>query len=115
MSALFSAEYAPTGKRGLYGMFTPLGGDAGLVLASLTFLAVNYTIGEHSLAFMQWGWRLPFLIRRIIDRIAGARRMRQCQTRRALALFAANPPVPHPNRSNLAAAIVSSTLQSGSY
>src|SRR5262249_33724900 len=37
-SALFSAEYAPPGKRGFYGMFTPLGGDAGLVLASLTFL-----------------------------------------------------------------------------
>jgi MFS family permease len=28
----------------------------------LTFLGVNYTIGEHSPAFMQWGWRIPFLI-----------------------------------------------------
>jgi hypothetical protein len=23
---------------------------------------VNCTIGEHSPAFMQWGWRLPFLL-----------------------------------------------------
>jgi metabolite-proton symporter len=61
-SALLSAEYAPTTKRGRYGMFTLLGGPIGAVLASLTFLSVNYTIGEHSPAFMQWGWRLPFLL-----------------------------------------------------
>jgi metabolite-proton symporter len=61
-SALLSAEYAPAAKRGRYGMFTQLGGSAAAVLTSLTFLCVNYTIGEHSPAFMQWGWRLPFLI-----------------------------------------------------
>jgi MFS family permease len=61
-SALLSAEYAPAAKRGRYGMFTLVGGGAGLVLTSLTFLGVNYTIGENSPAFMQWGWRLPFLI-----------------------------------------------------
>ncbi|MBO0879789.1 MAG: MFS transporter, partial [Mycobacterium sp.] len=61
-SALLSAEYAPVAKRGLYGMFTVLGAATGWVLASLTFLGVNYTIGEHSTAFMHWGWRLPFLI-----------------------------------------------------
>jgi metabolite-proton symporter len=60
-SALLSAEYAPGAKRGRYGMFTMLGNIAGMLLANLTFLAVNYTIGEHSPAFMQWGWRLPFL------------------------------------------------------
>ena len=61
-SALLSAEYAPAAKRGRYGMFTLLGGGTALVLSSLTFLGVNFTIGEHSPAFMQWGWRLPFLI-----------------------------------------------------
>jgi metabolite-proton symporter len=60
-SALLSAEYAPAIKRGRYGMFTLLGGCAATVLASLTFLGVNFTIGEHSSAFLQWGWRLPFL------------------------------------------------------
>jgi MFS family permease len=39
-----------------------LGADTALVLSSLTFLGVNYTIGEHSPAFMQWGWRIPFLL-----------------------------------------------------
>ena len=61
-SALLSAEYAPATKRGRYGMFTMLGGGTALVLSSLTFLGVNCTIGENSSAFMQWGWRLPFLI-----------------------------------------------------
>lgn len=61
-SALLSAEYAPAGKRGRYGMFTLLGGGTAAVLSSLTFLAVNFTIGEKSPAFMEWGWRIPFLI-----------------------------------------------------
>jgi metabolite-proton symporter len=61
-SALLSAEYAPAAKRGFYGMFTLVGAEIALVLASLTFLGVNYTIGENSPAFMQWGWRLPFLL-----------------------------------------------------
>jgi MFS family permease len=61
-SALLSAEYAPAAKRGRYGMFTALGGGTALVLNSSTFLGVNYTIGEDSSAFLQWGWRLPFLI-----------------------------------------------------
>ncbi|HEY3995086.1 MAG TPA: MFS transporter [Mycobacterium sp.] len=61
-SVLLSAEYAPAGKRGWYGMFTSLGGGTAGVLASLTFLAVSLTIGEKSSAFMEWGWRIPFLI-----------------------------------------------------
>ncbi|MBO0880238.1 MAG: MHS family MFS transporter [Mycobacterium sp.] len=61
-SALLSAEYAPIAKRGRYGMFTVLGGGTAVVLSSLTFLGITYALGEHSSAFMQWGWRLPFLI-----------------------------------------------------
>lgn len=60
-SALLSAEYAPAGRRGWYGMFTPLGGGVALVLTSLVFLGVNATIGERSAAFLEWGWRIPFL------------------------------------------------------
>jgi MFS family permease len=60
-SALLSAEYAPAGQRGRYGKYTLLGGGTAGLMASLTFLAVNVSIGENSSAFMQWGWRLPFL------------------------------------------------------
>jgi MFS family permease len=61
-SALLSAEYAPAAKRGFYGMFTQVGGSTAGVLSGLTFLGVNYAIGEHNPTFMQWGWRLPFLM-----------------------------------------------------
>src|ERR1700761_2332280 len=61
-SVLLSAEYAPVGRRGWYGMFTSLGGGTAGILASLTFLAVSLTMGEKSSAFMEWGWRVPFLI-----------------------------------------------------
>jgi metabolite-proton symporter len=61
-SALLSAEYAPADKRGLYSMFTVVGGGVGTMLTCVTFLGVNYTIGEKSSEFMQWGWRIPFLI-----------------------------------------------------
>jgi metabolite-proton symporter len=65
-SALLSAEYAPATKRGFYGMFTQVGDDAAAVLGALTFLGVNYTVGENSPAFMQWGWRLPFLLSAVL-------------------------------------------------
>jgi metabolite-proton symporter len=61
-SALLSAEYAPATRRGRYGIFTQVSGSTGMVLALSTFLGVNCAIGEHSPVFMQWGWRLPFLI-----------------------------------------------------
>jgi MFS family permease len=61
-SALLSAEFAPAAKRGFYGMFTPLGDHIAAVLAFSTFLGVNYIIGESSPGFIQWGWRLPFLM-----------------------------------------------------
>ncbi len=69
-SVSLSAEYAPPGKRGLYGMFTPLGGGAAAILSSLTFLGVNLTIGDKSPAFMQWGWRLPFLFSAVLIVVA---------------------------------------------
>jgi MFS family permease len=69
-SVSLSAEYAPDGRRGLFGMFTLLGGGTAAILSSLTFLGVNYTIGENSPAFMQWGWRVPFLISTVMIVVA---------------------------------------------
>ncbi|MEE3067540.1 MAG: MFS transporter [Actinomycetota bacterium] len=69
-SALLSAEYAPGGRRGLYGMFTLLGGGVAGVLSSLTFLGVNVTIGEYSPEFLQWGWRIPFLLSSVLIALA---------------------------------------------
>ncbi len=69
-SVSLSAEYAPPGKRGWYGMFTPLGGGTAAILSSLTFLGVSLTIGDTSPAFMQWGWRMPFLFSAVLIVVA---------------------------------------------
>ncbi len=61
-SALLSAEYAPSDQRGKYGMFTQLGAGAGLATSNLVFLVANVTIGEKSPVFLDWGWRVPFLV-----------------------------------------------------
>lgn len=69
-AALLSAEYAPAKARGRYGMFTQMGVGSGLVMSSLLFLAVNQTIGESSRAFLEWGWRIPFLFSAVLVVIA---------------------------------------------
>ena len=69
-SALLAAEYAPAEARGRYGMFTQMGVGSGLVMSSLLFLVVNQTIGESSQAFLDWGWRIPFLFSAVLIAIA---------------------------------------------
>ncbi|WP_158019280.1 MFS transporter [Mycobacterium basiliense] len=69
-SALLSTESAPAHRRGHYGMFTTLGAGLALALSGLTFLGVNYTMGEDSVAFMRWGWRIPFLLSAVLIGIA---------------------------------------------
>ncbi len=69
-SALLVAEHAPGTKRGQYGMVTPLGAGVGLVLANLALLAVDFTIGDKSAAFMSWGWRVPFLFSAVLVVVA---------------------------------------------
>ncbi|MGW3483994.1 MFS transporter [Rhodococcus indonesiensis] len=61
-AALLTAEYAPTHKRGLYGIFPQLGPPLGLALSTATFLAVNILLDETSDAFLAWGWRIPFIV-----------------------------------------------------
>ncbi|CRZ14656.1 MFS transporter [Mycolicibacterium neworleansense] len=65
-SALLSAEYAPVGKRGMYGMFTQLGAGAGLAVSNLVVFTVSVTIGEKSAVFLEWAWRLPFLFSAVL-------------------------------------------------
>src|SRR4051812_30810651 len=69
-AALLSAEYAPAQARGRYGMYTQMGVGSGLVMSSLLFLVVNQTIGESSRAFIEWGWRIPFLFSAVLIVIA---------------------------------------------
>ncbi|MEV6398796.1 MFS transporter [Streptomyces sp. NPDC051907] len=57
---LMATEYAPEGKRGLYGSLVQLGVPIGVVTANTVFLAAGAATSDS--AFAAWGWRVPFLV-----------------------------------------------------
>ena len=61
-AVLLTAEYAPPGKRGLYAIFPQLGAPIAFALASATFLVTGLTLGDTDQAFLDYGWRIPFLL-----------------------------------------------------
>lgn len=58
-AVLLATENAPEGKKAWYGMFPQLGAPIGFILATGSFLLLSAVIPEQ--AFMQWGWRIPFI------------------------------------------------------
>lgn len=59
-AVLMSVEHAPVDRRGLYGASPQIGVPLGLLLSSGVLAVVTALApGE---AFLQWGWRLPFLL-----------------------------------------------------
>lgn len=63
-AVLLATENAPEGKRAWYGMFPQLGAPIGFILATGSFLTLGALMSEQ--AFMQWGWRIPFLASAIL-------------------------------------------------
>ncbi|MFC8349276.1 MFS transporter [Streptomyces sp. NPDC057280] len=57
---LLATEYAPEGKRGVYGSVVQLGVPIGVVTANTVFLLAGAFTTDT--AFAAWGWRIPFLI-----------------------------------------------------
>jgi MFS transporter, MHS family, shikimate and dehydroshikimate transport protein len=58
-AAVLSVEHAPPGRRGLFGSFTQIGSPAGMLLATSVFFLVRRATGP--IAFLGFGWRIPFL------------------------------------------------------
>ena len=60
-AVLMAVENAPAGKRGKYGAFPQIGVPLGMLLASgvLALMSGVFARGE---AFVEWGWRVPFLL-----------------------------------------------------
>jgi MFS family permease len=79
-AALFTTENAQDGRRGRLTMYPQLGACLAFVLASLTFLVVNLSIGETSDAFVTWGWRLPFLLSAALIVVGLYVRLHTCET-----------------------------------
>ncbi|GGW35562.1 MFS transporter [Streptomyces xantholiticus] len=57
---LMATEYAPEGKRGLYGSLVQLGVPIGVVTANTVFLVAGSVTSEST--FAAWGWRVPFFV-----------------------------------------------------
>lgn len=65
-AALVATENAPAGKRAFYGTFPQLGAPIGFIIANGLFLIISAALPSDdptrpSLAFLDWGWRIPFL------------------------------------------------------
>jgi metabolite-proton symporter len=68
-AALVATENAPAGKRALFGTFPQLGAPIGFILANGLFLLIAALLPSAagadpsvpSEAFLEWGWRIPFL------------------------------------------------------
>ena len=56
----FLVEYAPTGRRGLFGSLQQVSTSVAQMLAIASALALNSAMTAPTLA--SWGWRLPFLL-----------------------------------------------------
>jgi metabolite-proton symporter len=65
-AALVATENAPAGKRAWYGTFPQLGAPIGFIIANGLFLIIAAAMPSDdpsmpSEAFLEWGWRIPFL------------------------------------------------------
>lgn len=58
-AALMALEHAKGGKRGFAASFTNAGAPMGAALGTTVMGFVNHATGE---AFLEWGWRIPFLL-----------------------------------------------------
>jgi metabolite-proton symporter len=63
-AALVAVENAPHGKRAWFGMFPQLGPPIGFFIATGLFLALLLAFGER--AFVDWAWRVPFLLSAVL-------------------------------------------------
>ena len=58
-AAVYVAEHAPDGKRGLYTSWIQTTATLGLFLSLVVILVCRAALGD---AFETWGWRIPFLL-----------------------------------------------------
>ncbi|MFC7405617.1 MFS transporter [Georgenia alba] len=58
-AVLMAVEYAPSHRRGLFGAMPQIGVPIGLLLASAMMAVMDLLFPGD--AFLEWGWRIPFL------------------------------------------------------
>lgn len=73
-AATYVAEHAPQNRRGFYTSWIQTTATMGLFLSLLLILGIRSALGEE--AFLNWGWRIPFLISAVLLIISVWIRMR---------------------------------------
>lgn len=58
-SIILLIEHAPSHRKAFFGSWADLGSSMGMILASLTIIALRFSVTEQEL--LDWAWRLPFL------------------------------------------------------
>ncbi|AWZ25159.1 MFS transporter [Rhodococcus pyridinivorans] len=66
-AVLIATEFAPPGKKVLYGAFAQQGSPVGNLLATLSFLGLT---AMSDATFEDWGWRIPFLASAVLVIVA---------------------------------------------
>ncbi|MFE7011895.1 MFS transporter [Streptomyces sp. NPDC057651] len=76
-AVLIATEYAPPGRKLLYGAFAQQGSPVGNLLATLAFLGIAQLPDA---AFESWGWRVPFLFSAVLVAVGLFIRLRLAET-----------------------------------
>ncbi len=63
-AATYVAEHAPQGRRGFYTSWIQTTATLGLFISLLVILFTRQAMGE--VAFLDWGWRIPFLLSAVL-------------------------------------------------
>ncbi len=89
-AALLAVENAPPGLRARYGMFPQLGAPVGFLASNGIFLLLGLWLSDD--AFLEWGWRMPFLASALLVGIGLWVRLRLHETPAFAAAIIAGPP-----------------------
>lgn len=89
-AALLAVENAPPGERARWGMFPQLGAPVGFIASNGLFLILGLTLSTED--FIEWGWRIPFLLSAVLVGIGLWVRARLAETPAFAAALAEAPP-----------------------
>ncbi|MGI5467165.1 MFS transporter [Streptomyces sp. CA-132043] len=92
-AVLIATEYAPPGRKLLYGAFAQQGSPVGNLLATVAFLGIAQLPDS---AFQSWGWRVPFLFSAVLVAVGLFIRLKLAETPEMQEALARNKPVKLP-------------------
>ncbi len=93
-AVLLATEYAPPGRRALYGMFPQLGAPIGFLCSTGLFLGLTHVLSHAD--FLRYGWRIPFLASSLLVALGLYVRLRLSETPVFEAMIAAEKRADYP-------------------